>query len=102
MNGLNDTTLQHYHYAILIQEHLDENWSAWFDGMTITYEEGGDTMIAGPVADQSALQGLLAKVRNLNLTLLSVQRLGPVDESAREEETSPPVPDSGGASLQTS
>lgn len=86
MNGPHETTTIQYHYAIRIQERLDETWSAWFDGMTITYEEGGETAIEGPVADQSALQGLLAKVRNLNLTLLSVQRLGPVGEDTREVE----------------
>lgn len=60
------------HYRIRIKGHLDPDWSAWFDGLTITHTTGGETVLAGPLADQAALYGLLEKARNLNLTLLSV------------------------------
>lgn len=62
-------------YQIRVKGHLDRYWSAWFDGMTITNEVNGDTVISGPVADQAALHSLLVKVHNLNLTLISVLRI---------------------------
>ena len=62
-------------YTIRVKWHLDQSWSAWFDGMTITNEANGDTVISGPVADQAALHSLLVKVHNLNLTLISVSRI---------------------------
>jgi hypothetical protein len=62
-------------YTIRVKGHLDQSWSAWFDGMTITNEANGDTVISGPVADQAALHSLLVKVHNLNLTLISVLRI---------------------------
>ena len=64
-------------YEIRVADGLDRSWSAWFDGMEITTEPGGVTVIAGDVADQAALHGLLARVRDLALPLLSVQQLGP-------------------------
>lgn len=64
-------------YEIRVADGLDRSWSAWFDDMEITTEAGGVTVIAGDVADQAALHGLLARVRDLALPLLSVQRLGP-------------------------
>ncbi len=60
-------------YQIRVRGHLGSHWADWFEGMTITLEEGGDTLITGPVADQAQLFGLLRKVRNLGLPLLSVQ-----------------------------
>ncbi len=62
-------------YTIRVKGHLDQSWSAWFDGMTITNKANGDTVISGPVADQAALHSLLVKVHNLNLTLISVLRV---------------------------
>jgi hypothetical protein len=62
-------------YEIRVEGVLDQRWSEWFDGMRISGEPGGVTVIAGPVADQAALHGLLAKVRDLNLALLSLRRL---------------------------
>ncbi len=62
-------------YKIRVKGHLDQSWSAWFDGMTITNEASGDTVISGRVADQAALHSLLVKVHNLNLTLISVLRI---------------------------
>lgn len=54
---------------------LEPCWSEWFDGLTVTPVEGGETVLSGPVTDQAALHGLLARVRDLNLTLLAVEHL---------------------------
>jgi hypothetical protein len=62
-------------YEIRVKGHLDQRWSAWFDGMTITNVENGDTIISGSLLDQAALHSLLVKVYNLNLTLISVSRI---------------------------
>jgi hypothetical protein len=62
-------------YEIRIQGVLDQRWSSWFDGLQLTSQPGGVTVLAGPVTDQAALHGLLAKVRDLGLPLLSVRRL---------------------------
>jgi hypothetical protein len=62
------------HYEIRVRGVLDAGWSAWFDGLQVTSDEHGQTLIAGPVTDQAALHGLLAKVRDLGLELLSVRR----------------------------
>ena len=64
-------------YEIRVEGILDECWSAWFDGMQVTCRPDGLTAIAGPVTDQAALHGLLAKVRDLGLPLISVRRVGP-------------------------
>jgi len=65
------------HYEIRVNGVLDRGWSAWFDGLGVTGDEHGQTTIAGPVADQAALHGLLAKVRDLGLELLEVRRIDP-------------------------
>jgi osmotically-inducible protein OsmY len=62
-------------YQIQVQGRLDEDWSVWFSGMTVT-SEGGVTTLTGPVADQAALRGILTRIWDLNLTLLSVTRGG--------------------------
>jgi len=67
-------------YQIRIKGHLGSQWSDWFEGLTITLEENGDTLLTGPVVDQAALYGLLRKVRDLGLPLLSVKRLKPGQE----------------------
>jgi len=63
-------------YQIKMQGKLDESWSAWFDGLTITFESGSDgssiTILTGPVIDQAALRGILFKIWDLNLALISV------------------------------
>lgn len=64
-------------YQIRVNGALDRNWSAWFAGFTITRQAGEETLLTGPVADQAALHGLLAKIRDLGLPLISVQRLDP-------------------------
>jgi hypothetical protein len=64
-------------YEIRVRGVLDSQWSTWFEGLTITTDEPGQTLIAGPVTDQAALHGLLARIRDLGLPLLSVRYLGP-------------------------
>jgi hypothetical protein len=59
-------------YQIRVRGVIDATWSDWFDGLTVCPQKGGDTLLAGPVRDQSALHSLLAKVRDLGLPLLSV------------------------------
>jgi len=59
-------------YEIRIRGHLDDRWADWFGGLTITLEDNGDTLLTGPVVDQAALHGLLRKVRDLGMPLLSV------------------------------
>ena len=59
-------------YQIRIRGHLGNPWTDWFDGMTIEMEDNGDTLITGPVVDQAALYGLLKKVRDLGMPLISV------------------------------
>ena len=63
------------HYEIRVRGVLDGGWSAWFDGLQVTSDDRGQTTIAGPVTDQAALHGLLAKIRDLGLPLLSVRRI---------------------------
>lgn len=62
-------------YEIRLQGHLDARWGAWFDGLTLTKESDGTTVIAGQVVDQAALHGLLQKVRDVGLPLVSVARV---------------------------
>ena len=62
-------------YEIRVKGHLDQRWSEWFDGMTITNVENGETIISGSLPDQAALHSMLVKVYNLNLTLISVSRI---------------------------
>jgi hypothetical protein len=64
-------------YELRVEGVLDQRWSEWFDGLEISSEPGGVTVLSGPVADQAALHGLLAKVRDLALPLLSVRRIDP-------------------------
>ncbi len=59
-------------YEIRLQGHLDPRWSAWFDGLTVTSDADGTTVIRGSVIDQAALHGLLQKVRDIGLPLVSV------------------------------
>ena len=62
-------------YQIRIEGHLGKQWAAWFEGLTISLEANGDTVLTGPVVDQAALYGLLRKTRDLGMPLVSVNRL---------------------------
>ena len=64
-------------YQIRVTGHLGSEWTDWFEGLSITLQDNGETLLSGPVADQTALHGLLRKVRDLGLPLLSVVRLRP-------------------------
>ena len=69
---MNTPNMQVQNYEIRLKGHLEVRWTEWFDGLAITLEENGNTLLSGPVADQAALHGLLKKVRDLGLPLLSV------------------------------
>ena len=71
-------------YQIRIKGHLGPRWADWFEGLTISPEANGDTLLTGPVVDQAALHGLLRNVRDLGLPLLSVVRLEPKREDAQD------------------
>ena len=64
-------------YQIRLKGHLSPHWAEWFEGLTITLEEGGNTILTGSVVDQTALHGLLKKVRDLGMPLLSVNSVEP-------------------------
>ena len=71
-------------YQFRIKGHLDHQWTDWFGGLTITLEDNGDTLFTGPVVDQAALHGLLKKVRDLGMPLLSVTRVKPGQADASD------------------
>ena len=71
-------------YQIRIKGHLSHQWTDWFEGLTITLEDNGVTLLRGLVVDQAALYGLLRKVRDLGLPLLAVNRVYPGQAAAAE------------------
>ena len=74
-------------YRIRFKEQLDQRWSAWLGGLKVSHEANGETVLTGEVVDQDALHGLLSKMRDLHLTLISVSPLeadSPSKEEARE------------------
>jgi hypothetical protein len=74
-------------YQIRIQGQLDQEWTDWFDGLTITVGENGQMVLTGPVVDQAALYGLLKKVRDLGMPLASVTPVGPGPSTALPSTT---------------
>ena len=80
-------------YQIRVRGHLDRTWSAWFDGLTLTTMANGETVLAGPIADQAALHGVLTKVRDLGLPLLAVNQIEPDRDASVTER---PVQDGPG------
>jgi hypothetical protein len=73
-------------YEIRIKGHLDKRWADWFDGLAITLEANGETVLTGPVVDQAALHGLLRKIRDLGLPLLSVIRVEPKQTDTSDDK----------------
>ena len=73
-------------YEIRLKGHLDNRWSDWFEGLTITLEENVETLLTGPVVDDAALHGLLKKVRDLGMPVLSVHRVEPDQEDVADVE----------------
>jgi hypothetical protein len=71
-------------YQIKIKGHLSSQWTEWFEGLTITLEEDGNTLLTGTVIDQAALRGLLKKVRDLGMPLLSVNRVKPSQSDTQD------------------
>lgn len=71
-------------YQIRLKEKLDQHWSAWLGGLMMIHKANGETVLTGEVVDQAALHSLLSKVRDLQLTLISVSPLG-VDSPSKEE-----------------
>jgi hypothetical protein len=69
-----DTRRELGQYEIRLKGHLEARWAAWFDGLTMTQESDGTTVLSGSVVDQAALHGLLGKVRDLGLPLIAVNR----------------------------
>ena len=73
-------------YEIRLQGHLDARWEDQFEGMTITLEENGNTLLSGPVTDQAALHGLLKKVRDLGMSLVSVVQIQVLDSHQKDSK----------------
>jgi hypothetical protein len=73
-------------YQIILQGHLSGQWSDWFEGFTITLDQCGETILVGPVVDQAALHGVLKKIRDLGIALISVNRLNPGEEGTNQKE----------------
>lgn len=77
------------HYQITVKEYLEDNWSASFDRLTITHTPNGATTLAGAVRDQTALYGLIAKIRDLGLTLVAVKPAIPPSQAVLPPEVAP-------------
>ena len=76
-------------YQIRIKGHLGRQWTAWFEGLTITLEADGDTLLTGLLIDQSALHGILKKIRDLGMPLLLVNSIGPGPQDMSDEKNQP-------------
>ena len=67
-------------YQIRVKGHLDEHWSDWLEGLSLTHLESGETLLSGPIADQAALHGVLHKLENLGVPLIAVCRVSSEEE----------------------
>lgn len=74
---MNDSTGKHSQYEFEIEGHLDDRWQEWFEEFTLTRTADGRTLLTGPIHDQAALHGILKKINNLGLTLISVNPVNP-------------------------
>jgi hypothetical protein len=74
-------------YEIRVQGQIDRQWADWFAGFTISYDTDDSTILRGSIVDQAALHGVLIRVRDLSLTLLSVNQVAPGNTPARDEGT---------------
>jgi hypothetical protein len=77
------------HVEIVVQKRIDFNWSEWFEGMTIRHTDRDETILSGTVADQAALYGLLAKLRNLGLSLVSINSVEALDNTETASAADP-------------
>jgi hypothetical protein len=75
-------------YEIRVEGHLGDSWSSWLAGMTIFHEKSGQTVLSGPLPDEPALHGVLAKIRDLGLSLVEVKRLATESIITTEKEES--------------
>ena len=80
-----DTRREPGQYEIRLKGHLEARWTAWFDGLSLTQESDGTTVIRGSVIDQAALHGLLSKVRDLGLPLIAVTQVDPKQMKGQEK-----------------
>lgn len=76
-------------YELRVGRHLDDHWAEWFGSLALSREADGTTILRGPVADQAALHGLLIKIRDLGVTLISVRALDQTDDTAHRQEAHP-------------
>lgn len=83
-------------YQIRLKGQLDAQWTAWFGGMTVTLTNDGDTVLTGPVADQAALHGLLRKVRDIGIPLVSVNEIHQSHQATDAPASARPPLKSGG------
>ena len=85
MNATNGSTRPQHEvelHEIRVQGHLDQRWTDWLDGMTVSHHRDGTTTLTGPLADQAALHGVLNRIRDLALPIVSVRRISPDGERA--------------------
>ncbi len=74
------------YYKIRVKGHLEKHWETWFDGMTLTAKPIGETLLSGLVRDQAALHGVIDRIRDLGLPLLSVRRVEPPNDNSQEQQ----------------